>query len=75
MGIMDEAWAGRITDEVLEVAEMEGVSPTKVRDRIASGRLIVIRNVRRGRAVRLVAVGQGVSTKVNVNLGDQRPCG
>ncbi|MFB6490168.1 MAG: phosphomethylpyrimidine synthase ThiC [Thermoproteus sp. AZ2] len=69
MGIIDEARRGRITDEMREVAKLEGISPHKVRDRIASGRLIIIRNIARGRPVRPVAVGAGARTKVNVNLG------
>lgn len=69
MGVIGEAREGRVTEEMLQVAKAEGVSPQKIRDRIASGRLILVRNISRRRPVRLVAVGQGVSTKVNVNLG------
>lgn len=62
------ARSGSVTNEVREVARIEGVSPEKLRDRIASGRVVLLRNTRRYN-VRVAAVGQGLSTKVNVNIG------
>jgi len=62
------ARSGSVTDEMREVARVEGVSPEKLRDRIASGRVVLLRNTRRS-SVRVAAVGEGLSTKVNVNIG------
>ncbi len=59
---------GSVSDEMREVAMREGLSVEKIRDRVASGRLVILRNtVHEG--VRLTAVGEGVTTKVNVNIG------
>ena len=62
------ARSGSVTDEMREIARREGVSAEKLRDRIASGRVVLLRNTRRS-GVRVAAVGEGLSTKVNVNIG------
>jgi hydroxymethylpyrimidine synthase len=45
-----------------EVAKMEGVSPEKLRDRVARGQAVVIRNAERP-PKRPVAVGKGLSQR------------
>ena len=62
------ARSGRVTDEMKLVAREEGVSPEKIRDRIASGRVIILRNIVHEN-VKPRGVGQGLTTKVNVNVG------
>ncbi|NPA24059.1 MAG: phosphomethylpyrimidine synthase ThiC [Crenarchaeota archaeon] len=62
------ARSGSITEEMREVARQEGVSPEKIRDRIASGRVIIVRNVAHEN-VKIRGIGQGLTTKVNVNVG------
>jgi phosphomethylpyrimidine synthase len=44
------------------------VAPEKLRRRIAEGRAVLIRNVSHP-SEKLVAIGAGLATKVNVNLG------
>jgi len=56
------------TEEFRELANMEGISPEKFRDRAARGQIVVIRNVKRPPR-RVTVIGRGVSTKINVNLG------
>jgi len=67
--IMAEARSGSLPDELKIVAKQENVSPDKLRRRLAEGRIIVARNPRRLGKVRIVGIGEGLSTKVNVNIG------
>ena len=68
MGLIQEARSGGVVDELLEVAKAEGIDYEALRRRVAGGRVIVVRNLRR-RGVRVVGVGEGLRTKVNVNVG------
>ncbi len=68
MAIIDEARKGAITDEMKKISEIEKVSPDKIRKRVAEGKVIVIRNIKRP-SKRLIAIGKGLTTKVNVNIG------
>ncbi len=68
MAIIDDAKRGEITDEMKAVSKLEGISLEKVRRRIAEGKIILIRNVKRP-SKKLVPVGKGLTTKVNVNIG------
>ena len=66
---MLEARSGATPDEVREIARIEGVDPNKLRDRLCNGRVVIPRNLRRVRRVKLIGVGEGLSTKVNANIG------
>ncbi|TRN03073.1 phosphomethylpyrimidine synthase [Sulfolobus sp. F1] len=68
MSIIDEARNGIITDEIKKISKIEKVSPDKIRRRVAEGKVIVIRNIRRP-SKRIIAIGKGLTTKVNVNIG------
>lgn len=65
--VIEEVREGRVSDEVKDVARREGVDEGKLARRIASGRAILIRNVKLPDKVS--AVGLGLTTKVNVNIG------
>lgn len=65
--IIEEVREGRVPDEVKAVAKHEGVEEVKLARRIASGKVILIRNVKLPDKVS--AVGLGLTTKVNVNIG------
>lgn len=58
---------GRITPEMAEVAQAEGISPEAVREGVAAGRIVLLKNARR--EVPPVGVGAGLRTKVNANVG------
>lgn len=67
---MDFARAGKITQQMRTVAEHEGRDPEYIRERVARGSIAIpanIRHIERGLTPR--GVGEGLSTKVNVNLG------
>lgn len=68
MGIIDEARRGIITDEIKSISKLEGISPEKVRKRISEGRIILIRNIKYP-SKKLVAIGKGLTTKININIG------
>ncbi|MCD6312185.1 MAG: phosphomethylpyrimidine synthase ThiC, partial [Thaumarchaeota archaeon] len=66
---MLEARAGSIPDEVKIIAREEEVDENKLRDRLSEGRVIIPRNLRRLGRVKVIGIGEGLSTKVNVNVG------
>jgi phosphomethylpyrimidine synthase len=68
MGIIDEARRGIITDEMRKVSQLEEIPVEKVRNRIAEGKIMLIRNQKMP-SKRLVAIGKGLTTKINVNIG------
>ncbi len=67
--IIRAAREGRVTDEMRELAKIEGLEPEKIRFLIAEGRVALLRNVKRSGRVRLVAVGEAMFSKVNANIG------
>jgi len=64
---MEQARRGRITDEMRYVAAVEGTDPESLRARIAAGTAIIPKNVHHD--FNPIGVGQGLSTKVNANIG------
>ena len=67
---IDFARAGQITPQMREVAEREHRDPEYIRERVADGRIAIPANiVHIKKGMRAFGVGEGLSTKVNVNLG------
>ena len=67
---IDFARAGLITPQMKEVAEREHRDPEYIRERVADGRIAIPANiVHIKKGMRAFGVGEGLSTKVNVNLG------
>ena len=64
--------------ELERVAVAEGTSVRKLRKLLDTGRVVIPRNAKRiaetaeGRAIALKAIGDGMSTKVNVNVGTSK---
>src|SRR5512143_1671218 len=71
MTFLSRARNGDLPPELVRAAEEEGVSPEKLRDSVAAGRAVIPRN-RMRKSVRPVAVGDGLSIKVNANVGSSR---
>ncbi|MDR0334518.1 MAG: phosphomethylpyrimidine synthase ThiC [Methanomassiliicoccaceae archaeon] len=67
--IMEQAGMG-VTPLIAEVAEREGVSPEFIRNGIAAGRIVVPCNPVHNPVP--CAIGDGMSVKVNVNIGTSR---
>ncbi|MEM4681474.1 MAG: phosphomethylpyrimidine synthase ThiC [Acidilobaceae archaeon] len=69
MGLIKEARSSQFVDELFEISKTEGVDYEDLRRSVSAGRVIVLRNLARPKRPRLVAVGEGMFTKVNVNVG------
>ncbi|MFP3937253.1 MAG: phosphomethylpyrimidine synthase ThiC [Phycisphaerae bacterium] len=73
---LEQARAGTVSEQMRRVAEREHVSPEKVRDELAAGRLVIPANKRHlggsdEKEGRLdpMGIGRAVSTKINANIG------
>ena len=67
---LDFARAGVITPAMRAVAEREGRDPEFIRAGVAAGRIAIPANIRHlAGSLKPAGVGDGLSTKVNVNLG------
>ena len=69
MTLMRRAQHG-VTEEIEIVAAKENVSMDVLRRRVASGRVVIPRNVNRD--IEPCGIGEGLSVKVNVNLGTSK---
>lgn len=65
---LESARKGIITDEMSAAALSEGVSPDHIRDGIAAGTIVICHNRLHANG-RPLAVGSGLRTKVNANIG------
>lgn len=63
-----EAKNGKITPEMFAVAEKEGLSQQEIIEKVASGRVVILKNNRRENVVP-TAVGEGTTVKINANIG------
>jgi phosphomethylpyrimidine synthase len=63
-----EAQKGMVTEEMEVVAREEGVSSEWLREKIASGRIIIPVN-RNHQGVKPIGIGEGLRIKVNTNIG------
>jgi len=63
-----DAQKGIITNEMERVAREEAVSSEWLREKMASGRVVIPAN-RNHKGVRAVGIGEGLRIKVNTNLG------
>jgi phosphomethylpyrimidine synthase len=64
---MEAARRGAITPEIAQVARDEGIPAEVVAQRVAQGKVVILKN--RIWNTKPVGVGQGLRTKVNANLG------
>jgi phosphomethylpyrimidine synthase len=64
---MEQAKRGRVTEAMRYVAAVEGMDPDDLRARIAAGLAIIPKNVHHD--FNPIGVGQGLTTKVNANIG------
>ena len=68
--IMDQARRGEITPLMKKIAEKERVSEEFIKNGIASGRICAPHNPIHD--AEPAAIGEGLSVKINVNLGTSR---
>jgi len=68
---LEKARQGVITGEMTISAVQEGVSPEYIRQGIVDGTIVICRNVNHT-AIRPLAIGLGLRTKVNANIGTSK---
>jgi len=68
---LEQARAGQVSAEMAAAAKQEQAAPDALRERIAAGTAVLPHNRNRNSAVPC-AVGAGLRTKVNANLGTSR---
>jgi|Deesub1362A_J573_1020465.scaffolds.fasta_scaffold00134_60 phosphomethylpyrimidine synthase len=61
---------GVLTDEIRQAALMEGVEPEELSARIAKGTVVITKNSHR--MIRPLAIGEGLRTKINANIGTSK---
>ena len=66
---MNAARRGVATEEMKEVAKDEDVSLDWLMARMANGSIIIPHNNARPQKIKVVGIGKGMKTKVNVNIG------
>src|ERR671910_2468405 len=66
---MSSARRGIATEEMVQVAKDEDVSLDTLLHGIAKGSIIIPKNTARKQEIKVVGIGQGLKTKVNVNIG------
>lgn len=70
---MDAARKGIVTPEMEAVARKEGVDPEELRRLVAEGKAVIPAN-KNHKSLDACGIGQGLRTKVNVNLGVSNEC-
>lgn len=70
---MEAAKKGILTPEMKRVAEKEFMNPDILMERVAKGEIAIPANINH-KSLMAEGVGNGLSTKVNVNLGISRDC-
>jgi phosphomethylpyrimidine synthase len=68
---LEKARKGILSEEMKICAEREGVTPEFIRKGIIDGVIVVIRN-RNHHSIMPIAIGKGLRTKVNANIGTSR---
>ena len=68
---LDIARKGSISEEMKKSAAVEGVSPEFIRDGVEKGTIVVIRNIKHN-TIAPIALGKGLRTKINANIGTSR---
>jgi len=71
MTLLHKVRNGVLVPQVALAAAEEGISTEKLRALIASGKAVIPRNIKR-REIRPVAIGEGLTVKVNANVGSSR---
>lgn len=66
---MSSARRGIATEEMIQVAKFEDINLDLLIRKVANGSVIIPKNNSRKQKIRVVGIGNGLKTKVNVNIG------
>ncbi len=69
LSLLEEAKQGLVPTEIIVAANNEMVEPDDLRELVAQGRAVILRNRNRTKKIDPVAIGEGLRTKVNANIG------
>jgi len=64
---IEKAATGVVTDEIRDVAADERIDAEVIRQRVASGKIIISAN--QNRKAKVVGIGKGLRTKINASIG------
>ena len=70
---LDIARSGKVSTEMNKAAAAEHISADQLRELIASGRAVIPKN-KRHQFEQVLAIGEGLRTKVNANIGTSGAC-
>ena len=70
---LELARKGKISPEMEQAAAAENVSAENLRQLVASGRAVIPKN-KKHQLEQILAIGEGLRTKVNANIGTSGPC-
>jgi phosphomethylpyrimidine synthase len=62
--LIEQAWQGKISQQVTSVAAAEGIDAGLLSGRVAEGSAVIMQ-----RGKRYTGIGKGLSTKINANIG------
>jgi len=68
---LEKARKGLITKEMKTAAKVERVAPEYIRQGLVDGTIVICRNVKHT-AIKPLAIGKGLRTKVNANIGTSK---
>ncbi len=68
---LETARAGRISEEMKACAEAEGVTPEFIRQGMEKGTIVICCNVNHS-GIKPLAIGEGLRTKINANIGTSK---
>jgi phosphomethylpyrimidine synthase len=68
---LEIAKKGGISPEMEICAKQEGVTPEFIRDGVEKGNIVVVRNIKHAN-VSPLAIGKGLKTKINANIGTSK---
>lgn len=70
---LEAAKQGIITEEMRQVAEDEHIDAEKIREGVEAGHIVILAN-KNHRSLHAYGIGEGLRTKMNVNLGVSKDC-
>ena len=70
---LEAAKQGIITEEMRQVAEDEHIDAEKIREGVEAGHIVIPAN-KNHRSLHAYGIGEGLCTKINVNLGVSKDC-
>ena len=75
MNQIESAKKGQLTPEMEAISKKEGIAPQELMQKVAEGKIVILKNNQRENVIP-TGVGEGLTIKVNANIGtsNQRSC-